>query len=84
MNKRVDQVSGITKYKCITMDDEVYYGQTPTWFGEPLPKYVELMCSNCYKTYSRDILYLVRPAVNEYCLCGEPYPQFRYIEEVKE
>jgi hypothetical protein len=77
-------VIGITKYKCIDMDDKVWYGQTPTWFGDPLPSYVELLCPKCNKTYSRDIIRMVRPDIQEYCTCREPMPVFRYIEEVKE
>lgn len=75
-------MSGITKYRCITMDDVEMIGYTPTWFGEPLPSYIELICPKCGKTYSRDILRLVRPDVNECCICGESMPQMRYIEEV--
>ena len=80
----MDQVIGITKYICVTMDDEEMIGVTPTWFGEPLPSYVELICKKCNKTYSRDIVWLVRPDHQEQCICGEPMPQMRYIEEVKE
>ena len=66
------------------MDGQVINGRTPTWFGEPLPSYVELLCPKCGKTYSRDILRLVRPDVQEICICDEPMPQMKYIEEVKE
>lgn len=76
-------MNGITKYRCITTDDIELIGLTPTWFGEPLPSLVELVCPKCWKTYCRDIIYLVRPDIQEYCICGEPYPQMRYIEEVK-
>lgn len=72
------------KYYCITLDDKEMVGYTPTWFGEPLPSLIELLCPKCNKTYSRDLIRLVRPDVQEHCICGEPMPQMRYIEEVKE
>lgn len=77
-------MNGITKYRCITYDDEEMIGYTPTWFGETLPSYVELLCPKCGKTYSRDIIRLVRPDLQTDCTCGQPMPQMRYIEEVKE
>lgn len=80
----MDQVIGITEYRCETVDGQIVYGRTPTWFGEPLPSYVELVCFKCKKTYSRDIVWLVRPDHQEECTCGQPMPQMKYIEEVKE
>lgn len=74
----------MSKYRCITYDDIEMVGYTPTWFGEELPSYVELICFKCNKTYSRDIIRLVRPDVQEHCICGEHMPQMKYIEEVKE
>lgn len=72
------------KYRCVTYDDIEMEGTIPTWFGEPLQSYVELICNGCGKTYSRDIVRLVRYDVEEICTCGEPMPQMKYIEKVKE
>lgn len=77
-------MSGITKYRCITVDDKEIIGVTPTWFGEPLPSYMEIQCPKCGVPYSLDIVRSVRER-EDYCSkCLEPIPTFRYIEEVKE
>ena len=73
----------MTYYICETMDGRIIVAQTSTWFGEELPKYIELYCPNCGKTYSRDILRLVRPDVQENCTCGAELPQMRHIKEMK-
>lgn len=71
-----------TRFYCESREGVIYIGRNPTWFGQPLISYIELICDKCHNTYSRDIRLIVRPDVSEVCVCGEPMPQMRYIEQM--